>query len=81
MTGYDVQLHLRCRNSIVTHECYRLILTPRMSRIFLEKNNLILQKKESGVDKVVNFKDFLNDLIKKGSTLHPKLDSRTFQDD
>ena len=65
MTGYDVQLHLRCRNSIVTHECYRLILTPRMSRIFLEKNNLILQKKESGVDKVVNFKDFLNDLIKK----------------
>ena len=58
MTGYDVQLHLRCRNSIVTHEFYRLILTPRMSQIFLEKNNLILQKKESGVDKVVNFKDF-----------------------
>ena len=37
MTGYDVQLHLRCRNSIVTCEFYRLSLTPRMSRIFLGK--------------------------------------------
>ena len=38
---------------------------------FPHQNNLILQKKVSGVDKVVNFKDFSTDLIKK---------SRTFQD-
>ena len=35
-------------------------LTPRMSQIFLEKqNNLILQKGVVGIDKVVNFKDSL----------------------
>ena len=35
-------------------------LTPRMSQIFLEKqNNLILQKGVVGIDKVVNFKGFL----------------------
>ena len=38
MNEYEMQLHLRCRNSIVTREFYRLILTPRMSRIFLGKN-------------------------------------------
>ena len=32
------------------------VLTPRMSQIFLSK--IILQKKVSGVEKVVNFTDF-----------------------
>ena len=33
------------------------VLTTRMSQSFLGKKTLILQKKVSGVDKVVNFKD------------------------
>ena len=33
------------------------VLTTRMSQSFLGKKALILQKKVSGVDKVVNFKD------------------------
>ena len=41
------------------------VLTIRMSKIFLNIwNNLILQKKVSGVDKVVNFKDFSRWLVK-----------------
>ena len=46
------------------------------------QNNLILQKKVSGVDKVVNFKGFLRPNKKKESTFQgPKPNSRTFQDD
>ena len=40
---------------------------------FPRQTNLILQKKDSGVDKVVNFKDFSRP--NKG----PKLNSRTFK--
>ena len=48
---------------------------------FPHQNNLILQKKVSGIDKAVNFKDFSTDIIKKSSTFQgPKLNSRTFQD-
>ena len=36
---------------------------------FPQQNNLIMQKKVSGVDKVVNFKDFSRpDMMKKSST-------------
>ena len=46
------------------------------------QNNLILQKMMSGIDKVVNFKDFLrpNKEIKYFSRSH-KTDPRTIQDD
>ena len=48
---------------------------------FPRQKTLILQKKVSGVDKAVNFKDF-QDLIKKSSTFQgPKPNSRSFQDD
>ena len=35
-----------------------MVLKPRMSQIFLDKKNLILQKIVSSMDSVVNFKDF-----------------------
>ena len=72
MTGYDLQLYLRYRNSIWNKEteikCCSYtkmflsypwglqVLTPRASPIFLAKINL--QKMVSGVNNFVNFKDF-----------------------
>ena len=74
MTGYDLELHLRYRNSIWNKETeikycsftkmflrYRWVLRflPReWAKVSSPKKFLILQKKVSGVDKVVNFKDF-----------------------
>ena len=75
MTGYELQLHLRYRNSIwnketeikinifhvqtwfyVNGEFYRFLHEDEPN--FPLQNNLSLQKKVSGVDKVVNFKYF-----------------------
>ena len=41
----------------ITCEFYRFLVTKDEPN-FPQQNNLILQKKVSGVDKVVNFKDF-----------------------
>ena len=73
MTGYNLQLHLRYRNSFeiqkqkqnIVHaqKCFTLPVSFTGSYTedqpnFRRQSNLILQKKVSGVDKVVNFKDF-----------------------
>ena len=44
------------------------------------QNNLILQKKVSGIDKVGNFKDFSRPNKEISTFQGPKLNSRTFQD-
>ena len=44
---------------------------------FSQQNNLIIQKKVSGVDKVVNFKDF----SRPDEEIKHFPNSRTFQDD
>ena len=76
MTGCDLQLHLRYRNSIwkkepdnnFVHAQNKNVITLPVSftRSYAEdepnfprQSNLILQKKVSGVDKVMNFKYFL----------------------
>ena len=41
----------------ITSEFYRFLVT-KDELNFPQQNNLILQKKVSGIDKVVNFKDF-----------------------
>ena len=69
ITGYDLQLHLRYRNSIWNKIMfmYKNVFTLNVSFTgsynedepnFPQQNNLILQKKVTGVDKAVNFKDF-----------------------
>ena len=73
MTGHNLQLHLRYRNSFeikkqkqnIVHaqKCFTLPVSFTGSYTedepnFRRQNNLILQKKVSGGDKVVNFKDF-----------------------
>ena len=75
MTGYDLQLHLRCRiafekkrketkKEITRYPSVLQVLTPGMSQIFLGKEILIYRV--VCVYKAVNFKD-LEDLIKKSS--------------
>ena len=42
------------------HEFYKFLLHQGLAKFSSAKiNNLILQKKVSGIDKVLNFKDFL----------------------
>ena len=48
---------------------------------FPHQNNLILQKKVFGIDKVVNFKDFSRPNKKSSTFQGPKPNSRTFQDE
>ena len=47
-----------CTKMFLRYPWVLQVLTPRMSQIFLSEKKLILQKIVSGVDKVVNFKDF-----------------------
>ena len=93
MTGYNLQLHLRYRNSFeiqkrkqnIVHaqKCFTLPVSFTGSYTedqpnFRRQNNLILQKKVSGVDKVVNFKDF-SGLIQKSNIFQgPRPNSRNF---
>ena len=74
MTGYDLQLHLRYRKSIWNKETeirycswtkmfsrypwVAQVLTMRMSQVFHGKIIYVYRKRVSGVDKVVNLKDF-----------------------
>ena len=92
MTGYDLQLHLRYRNSSWNKETEIKYFSRTKNNVFTlpvsftgsntedepnfpEQNNLILQIKIFGIDKVVNFKDF-EDLIKKWSAFEgPKPNS------
>ena len=87
MTGYDLQMHLRYRKSISNKETNKIlfmhknIFTVPVSFAgsytedkpnFPRRNNLILQKIVSGVDKVVNFKDFSR-LNKRNQVLYKGL--------
>ena len=69
MTAYDWQLHLRRyrialikkRNKILFMYTLPVSFTGSYTEDepnFARQNNLISQKKMSGVDKIVNFKDF-----------------------
>ena len=73
MTGYDLQMHLRYRKSISNKETNKILFMHKNiftvpvnfarsytedERNFPRRNNLILQKMASSVDKAVNFKAF-----------------------
>ena len=73
MTGYDLQMHLRNRKSISHKETNKILFMHKNiftvpvnftrsytedERNFPRRNNLILQKMASSVDKAVNFKAF-----------------------
>ena len=68
MTGYDLQMHLRYRKSISNKETNKILFMhvpvnfarsyTEDERNFPRRNNLILQKMTSSVDKAVNFKAF-----------------------